>query len=63
MNEEWFWCEYGLDPYEIAARLYREFGGDGGKPKPRKAIKPRKPPHLRQKIRSRPFKQKVKEEK
>jgi hypothetical protein len=38
-----FWMYHGLDPFKIAARLYEAYGGDGGRPKPHKAVKPRKP--------------------
>jgi hypothetical protein len=36
MNEKLFWERRGLDPYEIAAKLYTQYGGDGGHPKKRK---------------------------
>lgn len=56
MNESEFWEMWELDPFEIAARLYAEYGGDGGKPKKRRTIiKPRLPKEQRQKIPSRPF--------
>lgn len=55
-NELLFWGHHRLNPFEIAERLYREYGGTGGKPRQkRKTTKPRKPPHLRAKIKSRGF--------
>lgn len=51
MNETEFWELWELDPFDIAARLYDEYGGTGGKPrKPRTTIKPRLPKEQRQKI-------------
>lgn len=57
MNEADFWDDYVfvLAPFEIAAKLYEEYGGMGGRPRKRKAIKPRKPKAQRAKIRSRGF--------
>lgn len=54
-NEEEFWRLAGLNPFEIAARLFIESGGAERalqpKPAPRpKASRPRKPPGLRRKI-------------
>lgn len=61
MNETGFWALYGEDPFAIAAELYRRYGGTGGKPRQKRAtVKPRKPKHLRQKIRSRGFPKKDK---
>ena len=54
-DESKWWKLAGLDPFEIAARLYAEFGGLGGKQKPPRKIKPRKPKAERQKIQSRGF--------
>jgi len=55
-NETIFWLDHGFDPFAIAERLYAEYGGTGGAPRvKRKKVKPRKPPHMRQKIRSRGF--------
>lgn len=55
-GEAKFWASRGLDPFEIAARLYAEYGGTGGAPRlKRKTVKPRKPKHLRQKIQNRGF--------
>lgn len=56
MSEQVFWIAGAQrDPFGIAARLYEEYGGTGGKPRKRKAIKPRKPKAQRAKIRSRGF--------
>jgi hypothetical protein len=53
MKEISFWILYGLEPFAIAAKLYAEYGGDGGKPKrKRKTIKPK---GYGRKIPSRPF--------
>ena len=54
-NEKEFWQSRGMDPFEIAARLYAEYGGTGGKPKKKRAPKPRKPKAQRSKIKSRGF--------
>lgn len=55
-DEAGFWERRGLDPFEIAAKLYAEYGGDGGRPrKPRTTIKPRLPKEKRTKIQSRGF--------
>lgn len=61
VNESAFWDQHGDDPFDIAARLYAEFGGDGGKPKAKRKPKPRKPKHLRQKIASRGFQRRKKQ--
>jgi hypothetical protein len=56
MNETEFWRMWELDPFEIAAKLYAEYGGDGGHArKPRTTIKPRLPKEKRAKIQSRGF--------
>lgn len=60
-NELLFWGHHRLNPFEIAALLYAEFGGDGGKPKAKRKPKPRKPKHLRQKIASRGFQRRKKQ--
>lgn len=40
-ESEW-WRLTGLDPFEVAATLYAEYGGDGGHPRKRRAtIKPK----------------------
>ena len=53
MNEAEFWKKYGINPFVTALRLYAEYGGTGGKPKPRQKINPRKPREKRTKIASR----------
>lgn len=40
-NETEWWRLAGLNPFEIAAELYAEYGGTGGKPRKRTAIKPK----------------------
>lgn len=55
MGEDDFWKMVGLNPFEIAQRLWIESGGAARalqpKPAPRpKTSKPRKPPGLRRKI-------------
>lgn len=55
MSEAEFWEDYDMDPLAIAAKLYAEYGGDGGKPKKRTTIKPRLPRDKRAKIQSRGF--------
>lgn len=50
MNEENFWEEVGLDPFDVAATMYAEYGGTGGKPRAPRKLKPRKPKHQRAKI-------------
>lgn len=54
-DESTFWKWYEIDPFELSARLYDEYGGDGGHPRKRRPIKPRLPKHQRQKIASRGF--------
>lgn len=55
MNEADFWRLWAdsADPFAIAARLYAEYGGTGGKPKKRTTIKPRLPREKRAKIQGR----------
>jgi hypothetical protein len=54
VGELFFWINIcNRDPFLEAITLYQEFGGTGGKPRAPRKIKPRKPPHLRQKIQSR----------
>lgn len=56
MNESEFWEMWKIDPFELAAKLYDEYGGTGGTArKPRTTIKPRLPRHQRQKIHGRGF--------
>lgn len=57
MNEEEFWKCWAdnADPFAIAATLYAEYGGSGGKPRARKVVKPRLPREKRAKIKSRGF--------
>jgi len=55
MNEAQFWTLYQRNPFDIAAKLYAEYGGTGGKPKPKRAPRPRPPKERRAKIPSRPF--------
>lgn len=51
MNETEFWAMWELDPFDIAAKFYAEYGGDGGSPKKRRTIiRPRIPKETRQKI-------------
>lgn len=53
MNETEFWAMWELDPFEIAAKFYAEYGGTGGAArKPRTTIKPRLPKDARTKIAS-----------
>jgi hypothetical protein len=53
-NERSFWERRGVNPYDIAGDLYRQYGGAGGKPKKRRTIiRPRLPKEERQKIRGR----------
>ena len=52
-NEALFWQSYGLDPFAIAAALYQEYGGTGGKPRKRTTTKPRRPKEQRTKIKGR----------
>ena len=60
-NEAEWWRLAGLDPFAIAARLYAEYGGTGGKPKKKLATKPRKPKEQRAKIKSRGFPKRIKQ--
>ena len=60
-NEAIFWQSRNLDPFAIAARLYAEYGGNGGKPKKKRAAKPRKPKEQRAKIKSRGFPKRIKQ--
>jgi hypothetical protein len=55
MSEESFWKLWAdnADPFAVAARLYAEYGGTGGKRKKRTTIKPRLPREKRAKIQSR----------
>ena len=53
MNENNFWEEVGMDPFDIAAKLYAEYGGDGGHPRAPRKVKPRLPKEKRAKIRGR----------
>lgn len=56
MNETEFWRMWDMDPFDVAAKLYAEYGGDGGQArKPRTTIKPRLPKENRTKIQSRGF--------
>lgn len=55
-NEAEWWKRHDKDPFVIAARLYAEYGGTGGKPRKRRTtIRPRLPKEKRVKIPSRPF--------
>lgn len=55
-DEADFWKNYEIDPFELAAKYYDEYGGTGGQPRKRRTtIKPRLPKEQRQKITSRPF--------
>lgn len=54
MNETEFWAMWNLNPFEIAAKLYFEYGGTGGAPKKQRTIiRPRLPKDKRQKIQGR----------
>lgn len=55
MNESEFWAMWGLDPFDIAAKLYAEYGGTGGAVRKRTTIKPRLPKDQRTKIQGRRF--------
>lgn len=56
MNESEFWAMWELDPFDIAAKFYAEYGGTGGEPRKRRStIKPRLPKERRQKIQGRGF--------
>jgi hypothetical protein len=52
-GEAKFWAARGLDPFEIAARLYAEYGGNGGTARKKRERKPR--PKRSVKIMSRGF--------
>jgi hypothetical protein len=52
-NELVWWAAQGINPFELAVKLYKKYGGSGGKPLAPRKVKPRKPPHLRHKIQSR----------
>lgn len=55
-GEEEFWERRSVDPFKIAERLYREYGGDGGQPKKRRKRKTIVPKGFHpKKIISRPF--------
>jgi hypothetical protein len=51
-NEKLFWKRRGLDPFAIAARLYAEYGGTGGKPRQKRKRTTIKPKGFGQKIRT-----------
>lgn len=53
MNETEFWKRRGLDPFAIAAQLYQEFGGTGGKPRKRRQRTTIRPKGFGRKIRTR----------
>jgi hypothetical protein len=55
MSEVEFWCDVGMDPLAIATLYYAAYGGDGGRAKGPRKIKPRKPRDQRKKIQSRGF--------
>ena len=57
MGEAKFWERMGHDPFQIAIKLYTEYGGDGGKEKGSRKITPRKPREERAKFsgKSKPF--------
>lgn len=55
MNEAVFWDKHRIDPFQLAARYYAEYGGDGGKSKGPRKIKARKPRKDRGKVKSRGF--------
>lgn len=61
-GEGQFWALRGRDPFEVAARYYAEFGGDGGAPRAkRKTVKPRKPKEQRARFpKGRGFQRRVK---
>lgn len=54
-NELRWWRVRNLDPFVLATSYYEQFGGKGGRPKPRTTIKPRLPKEQRQKIQGRSF--------
>lgn len=51
-NELRWWMARNMDPFALAMDYYAQFGGKGGKPKPRTTIKPRLPKEARAKITS-----------
>jgi hypothetical protein len=54
IGEEKFWGLAEINPFELAQKLYVEYGGTGGKPqRPRTTIKPRLPKEKRAKIQQR----------
>lgn len=53
-DEVLWWSAHGIDPFKLAIRLYKEYGGTGGKARGPRKIKPRKPRKDRVKIKSRP---------
>jgi len=55
IGEAKFWAIARIDPFTRAIQLYAEYGGTGGRPKARRAPKPRKPKAQRAKMQSRPF--------
>ena len=63
MNEALFWATVAtlpIDPFLTAEQFYASYGGTGGKPKKKRAPKPRKPKSQRAKIKSRPFPKRAK---
>ena len=54
-DESAFWHMNMIDPIKFAAAYYAEYGGDGGKPRKPRAIKPRLPREKRAKIFNRGF--------
>lgn len=54
-DEQAWWEALGFDALAEAAKLYAEYGGTGGKPKPPQKIKPRKPRYMRASIPGRRF--------
>lgn len=55
MNETEFWEMWQIDPFDVAAKLYAEYGGAGGQVRGPRAVKTRPPKAQRQKIKSRGF--------
>lgn len=55
MNEMSFWWRANRNPITIAQQLYTEYGGNGGRAKGPRKIRPRPPRELRKKIQSRGF--------
>lgn len=49
----WF-AAHGIDPFKLATRLYKQYGGTGGTARGPRKLKPRKPRKDRTKIKSRP---------